>query len=753
MDASFLWVRGYGLRNALLIAPQYRAVLVLTKAHALGDVSSETSSSSGSSSAYESAVSDDESPSSQHPSAILSPESVDQEQVRRSRRNRRPPGDWWKAPSVNAVHVQSHEKFWSSDRVHIISEEEALEEAIFVADMQRQLMGLCGDTTVACNSVTTTGEGLDPSLLASDIPIPKTVSEALSSPYADYWRDAMKKEIRAIRDRDTFTLVELPRGKRTIGNRFVFDVKSKADGRLDKFKCRLVVQGFSQRPGIDYGETFAPVAHYESQRILMALAVKLGLKVRQADVLNAFLCGEIDVEIFMKQPEGFVDQELSNYVCKLNKGLYGLKQAGNLFNKKLNQSLVDKYGFNRCQSDPCLYYRKCQGRTLILLSLHVDDMTFAHNNDSVMEDVLSKLHDEFGIKDMGSPEKVLGVRVQHDLAASTVTMDQEAYVNDLLKKFSMEQCGTVSTPHQVGYYLSESMCPTTDQDKQEMENVPYRSLVGALLYLSTRTRPDIAYIVGQLCRFMNNPGREHWTAAKRVLRYLKGTASLGLRYSNETDPVVFTDSDWAGDPDQRRSTGGFVFMMGGGPISWSSHRAKSTSALSAVEAEYVAMCRAAREAAWTHEVIRELTGVVRPIPMMVDNQGAASMAGNRRTDARTKHIAVKYHYTRDQVEAGTVTINDIRTKDMIADFLTKPIDGVKFKWCRAAMGMIDVDFRGCVEPNRHRHKDQQRRITAAACAGGATLSPVRAASAVLQRPHAATNTAIQNSDNGLADLD
>ena len=266
----------------------------------------------------------------------------------------------------------------------------------------------------------------------------------------------------------------------------------------------------------------------------------------------------------------------------------------------------------------------------------------------------------------------------------------------------MEQCATIRLLINRAYTYQKRCLQQQKKKSDEMLDVPYRALVGALLYLSTRTRPDIAYIVGQLCRFMNNPGQEHWTAAKRVLRYLKGTSSLGVRFYNDADPLVYTDSDWAGDPDQRRSTGGFVFMMGGGPISWASHRSKSSSALSAVEAEYVAMSRAAREASWTNQLIGELTGIDQSIVMRCDNQGAAAMAANRRTDARTKHIDVKYHYTRDMVENGTVTIEDIRTNEMVADFLTKPIDTAKFKWCRHAMGMIDVGLRGCVEPSLHR---------------------------------------------------
>ena len=546
---------------------------------------------------------------------------------------------------------------------------------------------------ISCNTSTLNDALLIPrNMLASSIRAPASLKEALNDPlYGQHWRQAARKEMASIRARRTYFLMALPKGRSAINCKWIFNVKAKADGRVEKFKARLVVKGFSQRPGVDYDETFAPVAHTDSQRVLLALSLKLRLKLRQADILNAFLCGDIDCEIFMKQPEGFIDDEHPEFVCKLEKGLYGLKQAGFLFNAKLDRFLVDVLRFVRCNADPCIYYRRHSHAT-VLLSIHVDDMLFAHNDDAQMEDIMQQLHSQFGIKDLGAPEKLLGIRVHQDATMNAICLDQQVYVEELLCRFNMEQCSEMPTPHQPGVYLSEEMCPTTIPEQSLMASIPYAELVGGLNYLATRTRPDISYIVSQLCRFMRNPGLAHWKAARRVLRYLKATKSWGVCYDNAQDIEAWTDSDWAGHPDQRRSVGGFVFQMCGGPLAWKSQRQKST-ALSALEAEYMAQCLTARQAAWFHQLLSEIVDRPGPITINGDNQGCQSVAANRRTDSKTKHIEVQYHYTRDKIEDKTITLKYRPTSEMLADYLTKPISTVKFKWCRDAIGMVDVALR------------------------------------------------------------
>jgi transposase InsO family protein len=620
-------------------------------------------------------------------------------QAQRPKRVRRPPGEWWNINQANAVtHSKPDYEFLLCNQANVIDELEFIEISTSLSHMQRRLIKLKRKQDDCCVAENHSNLDMPTSIRAFDIPIPKTLTEALNGTHATLWRAAAVMEMKNLRDRRTYDLMALPRDRKAIDSKWVFTVKAKADGSIEKFKARLVAKGYNQRPGIDFNETFAPVAHSESQRMLLSLVTKMKLKLRQADVLNAFLCGDIDCDIFMKQPEGFTDDELPDYVCKLNKGLYGLKQAGHLFNVKLDKYLRDNLKFVKSVADPCVYFFQTDD-IFIMLSLHVDDMLFAHNNGLEMDKIMNCLDKEFGIKDLGSPEQALGIRIHHDEGKNIVYLDQSVYIQELLTRFEMKNCKSCETPHQPGLYLTESMCPDTADERRKMLTIPYRELVGALLYLATRTRPDLSYAVGQLCRFMSNPGPQHWIAAKRVLRYLQGTFRMGIKYEGSEPVTGYSDSDWAGDPDQRRSTAGILFMMSSGPVSWKSHRQRSV-ALSALEAEYVSLSLAAREASWTKSLLSEIfINNFSPISVHCDNQGAISIAKNRRTDSRTKHIDVRYHFTRDKIEDGTMSLHYLQTEIMPADYLTKPIDVKKFIWCRQATGMIDIPLRGCVEIN------------------------------------------------------
>jgi hypothetical protein len=612
---------------------------------------------------------------------------------RRSTRIRVAPKEYWKANRVLVdCDDQSRTDFKKN---HVALDKDCLNDASTSAHLENTIDGTNDSICQANVASSKQKQQIPQGVLASAIPVPTNLSEAFASQYALFWKEAAQNEFDNLIKMGTWRLTTKPSERKAISSKWVFSIKAKADGSIDKFKARLVVKGFSQRPGIDFDETFCPVAHTESQRLLLAIAVKLKLKLRQADVVSAFLNGEIDAEIFMKQPEGFEDSNLPDHVCLLQKGLYGLKQAGHLWNKKLDKFITTTLGLTKTLSDPCLYYKK-DGKSRILLSLHVDDMIFAHNNDDEVEQMLSQLHKAFGISDLGSPEKILGVRIRRDGNTGSIYLDQQLYIEETIARFEMTNCDTRKTPHQPGLVLCEKMSPKNEEEKQDMEGKPYRELVGCLNYIATRTRPDITHAVSNLCRFMSNPGQAHWLAAKHVLRYLKGTSNFGILYTGDQDVEGFADSDYAGDIDRRKSTTGYVFQMSGGPISWKSQVQKST-ALSALEAEYMALCSATREAAWIKELLQEI-GARNGNPVCIhgDNQGCQTIAQNRRTDARTKHIDVRYHYTRDKIEDGTVKLKYCSTETMLADYLTKPINVPKFLWCRTAIGVKEICSRGRV---------------------------------------------------------
>jgi hypothetical protein len=472
------------------------------------------------------------------------------------------------------------------------------------------------------------------------------------------------------------------------------------DGSVRKFKARLVVRGFSQRHGVDFDETFAPVAHQTSIRVLLAIAAQHNLQIRQIDIVGAFLNGEIQDDIFIQQPEGFVVKGQEHHVCRLNKALYGLKQAGMIWNSKLDQFLTTEAGLQRAKADPCIYFTRREA-DFIAIGVHVDDILFVHNNATLCQEIINLISSKFDVTDLGVPTRLLGLRVHRNEETGSISLDQEEYVQQLLTKFNMIDCNPVSTPQQPGVQLSSSSSPTTPEDVIEMKRTPYGELVGSLLWLATNTRPDICTAVGSLCRFISNPGKSHWVAAQRVLRYLAGTSSFGIKYHHQAESnsciTGYSDSDWAGDPDTRRSTSGFIFMLAGGPISWKS-RLQTSVSLSSVEAEYVAMCSAGREAYWLRQLLMEIGYAQRnPIPLFEDNRGCIAISKNNRTDARTKHIDVKYHYTRELVENQVIEIKPISTADMIADVMTKSLNTPKFHWCRNAMGLTDITSRGRVK--------------------------------------------------------
>jgi hypothetical protein len=470
-------------------------------------------------------------------------------------------------------------------------------------------------------------------------------------------------------------------------------VKALPNGDVDKFKARLVVRGFTQRPGIDYLETFSPVAKATSIRAILALAAKRKMKLRHIDFETAYLNGDLEEAIWMTLPQdsaflfttqkGEVPHEST---VRLLKGLYGLKQAGRLWNRQIHDYLV-KIGFERSRADPCIYTKSESGQSVIL-GLYVDDCLVAYHEDSEISEILAKLKARYAIKDLGEPQQILGLQIERTRDGS-VKLHQEQYIENMLKSFGMEDCNPVPIPHAPGVHLSKELCPSNEEERKFMQSKPYAELVGSLNWAATMSRPDIAQVVSKLCRFISDPGPKHWSAAKHVLKYLKGSKSYGLFYKSEGQEELsgYHDSDWAGDKDTRRSTTGFGFFLAGSLISWRSKLQTSVS-LSSTEAEYMACCFATREAVWLRRLLQDLgIQISGPTVMFQDSTGCKSLSENWRADQRTKHIDVQYHFVREQVEAQTVSLSRVSTENMIADALTKPVPRRKFEWCREHFGM------------------------------------------------------------------
>ena len=512
---------------------------------------------------------------------------------------------------------------------------------------------------------------------------PSTYSEAVSSSSRKEWQAAMQKEMKSIYDNDVWDLVELPAGRKLVGSKWVFKVKRDADGNMERCKARLVARGFTQKYGVDYDETFSPVIRFESFRALVALAVKHGLQLHQMDVTTAFLHGVLEEDVYMKQPEGFERSGEEHMVCKLKKSLYGLKQSPRCWNTALDQKLQEM-GFRQTNADPCLYMKIDGGPAYV--AVYVDDLVIAAKDPTLIKDIKDKFSSFFDMKDMGRLHHFVGMKVEQNDDTGEVWIGQGCYTGDILKRYGMENCNAVSTPMDPGLKMKSASSDDTVVD-QSM----YQSAVGSLLYLSVATRPDIAYAVSCAARYTAKPTKLHWALVKRILRYLKGTADLGLRYTvdgTEGDKLTaFCDADWAGDLDERKSTSGYVLMLSNCAVSWKSKK-QTVIALSTAEAEYIALSAATQEVSWMRKLLDDLGEKCSgPTVVKEDNQSAMAIAANPGNHTRTKHIDIKFHYIRSAVQQNSIKLVYCPTSMMVADVLTKPVYQETFQRLRSRMGL------------------------------------------------------------------
>jgi hypothetical protein len=514
---------------------------------------------------------------------------------------------------------------------------------------------------------------------------PKSYKEAMKSKDAENWKEATNKEHDSLISNGTWKKCKLPPGREPIGCKWVYKVKIDKDGKVERYKARLVAKGYSQKEGIDYTETFAPVLKYKSLRILLSIAAIKDMEVKQMDVETAFLNAEIKEEVYMEQPEGFDDGK--DTVCRLLKTLYGTKQASHEWNNTLNDFIVS-LGFIRCKSDTCTYIKMSKNSNPIIIAVFVDDIIIMYSKIDEKEWLQYKksFMEAFKMKDLNDAEWILGIRITRDRTARTIKLDHEVQINKSLETFNMNECNPASTPTEAKK-LSYDDCPKAEEEKYEASKLPYKSIVGSLQYIALSTRPDIAYAVNQLSRFIANPGQSHWQAGKRVLRYLKGTAKSSLLYKDydgnqNTKIEIFCDADWAGDTEDRKSTTGVIIKLNGCPIIWLSKK-QSTVALSTAEAEYIAIATALQELLWINQYLTELNlKDNETATLKSDNQAAIRIATNDTLHSRSKHIDIRYHFIREVVKRGEVELNWISTKAQEADISTKGLDGNTFKGLR-----------------------------------------------------------------------
>ncbi len=522
-------------------------------------------------------------------------------------------------------------------------------------------------------------------LSQTETPEPRTMAEALKDTNAHLWKDAAQKEYDSLIENGTWELVDLPVNRKAVDCKWVFRIKRNEDGSIERYKARLVAKGFTQKFGVDYDETFSPVVRFESVRLLIALASQLGMKLHQMDVTSAFLNGSIKEEIYMKQPEGFEMKDKENKFCRLKKSLYGLKQSPRCWNETLHRELC-QLGYRQSDADPCIYTQKKE-ESLVFLAVYVDDIIVASRSEKELEEIKKELSEKFKMRDLGRLHYFLGIKINQ--GDGTIWIGQQGYTEKLLQKYNMENSNPVAVPMDPNCKLTKAT-----NGSQPADQVLYQSAVGSLLYLAIATRPDIAVSVGIAAKFSANPTQEHWNAVKRIFRYLKGTSNFGLLYKNNNKEKLhgFSDADWAGDEDDRRSTSGMVFKLAGGAISWRSKK-QTVVALSTAEAEYVALAAATQEATWLRQLMKSFQqeSTEEAIVIYEDNQSALAIASNAVFHGRTKHIGIKFHYTRQQLEKEVIKLIYCPTDRMQADILTKAVGKEAFQTIRSALGLVATE--------------------------------------------------------------
>ena len=518
---------------------------------------------------------------------------------------------------------------------------------------------------------------------------PITYEEAVSCPQSELWLDAMRDEIQSMRHNGVWELIELPEGNRPIGCKWVYKTKRDSKGKVEKFKARLVAKGFTQREGVDYEATFSPVSSKDSFRVIMALVAHFDMELHQMDVKTAFLNGDLKEEVYMVQPEGFVANNSGKLVCRLKKSIYGLKQASRQWYLKFH-SVVTSYGFVENKVDQCIYC-KVSGRKFIFLILYVDDILLASSDLGLLHETKRMLSNNFDMKDLGEASFVLGIEIHRNRSCRLLGLSQRAYVDRVLERFNMQLCKLGIAPVCKGDKLSLSQCPHSEIEKAQMKNVPYASALGSIMYAQVCTRPDIAFATGLLGRYQSNPGHDHWVAAKKVMRYLKRTKDYMLIYKHVQDLqlVGYSDSDFAGCQDEKKSTTGYIFKLAGGAVSWKSEKQKLIAS-STMQAEFVACFSATTQAIWLRNLIKELTVfdfVDRLIQLYCDSNSAVLFINNNSGLKGSKHMEVKYLTIKEKVQNGDVAVEHISTDDMIADPLTKGLRPCVFERHVINMGL------------------------------------------------------------------
>ena len=490
----------------------------------------------------------------------------------------------------------------------------------------------------------------------------------------------MLEEMAALDKNNTWVVTPIPAGKKIVGCKWVFTVKQTPEGTVERYKARLVAKGYSQTYGVDYDETFAPVAKMNTIRTIISIAANLKWKLFQMDVKNAFLHGDLQEEVYMEIPPGFSSSETEGKVCKLKKSLYELKQSPRAWFGRFRKEICS-LGYQQSNADHTLFI-KIHNDKIAMLVVYVDDIVITGDDDEEIKCLKKTLARTFEVKDLGFLHYFLGIEVAY--GAQGIYLSQRKYVLDLLNETGMSGCKPATTPIEQNHrILSDSGDP--------IDKYQYQRLVGRLIYLS-HTRPDIAYAVSVVSRYMHDPRSGHLDAVNRILRYLKNCPGKGILFSNHGHLRIegYTDADWAGCLDDRRSTSGYCVFVGGNLVSWRSKK-QSVVARSTAEAEFRSMASGLCELMWMRILLTELHLHGDACPRLYcDNQATINIVNNPVHHDRTKHVGIDRHFIKEKLDEGTLQISFVKSSDQLADVLTKGVSGVFFMRTCDKMGLIDI---------------------------------------------------------------
>ncbi|KAI3680869.1 hypothetical protein L6452_35646 [Arctium lappa] len=507
---------------------------------------------------------------------------------------------------------------------------------------------------------------------------PKKTDDALRDPN---WVSAMQEELTEFSRNKVWKLVPRPSDKTVIGTKWVFRNKLDEHGTVTRNKARLVAQGYRQEEGIDYDETFAPVARLEAIRLFLAYAVYKDFIVYQMDVKLAFLNGKLNEEVYVEQPPGFYEPKYPNYVYKLDKALYGLKQAPRAWYDTLSSFLISE-NFERGKIDNTLFFRKIKGH-IILVQIYVHDIIFGSTNPSLCTRFAERMKKEYKTSMMGELTYFLGLQIKQSDKGTFIC--QGKYVKDMLKKFDLTQTSAMKTP------MAPPLTLNKDPSGKPVNVTAYRGMIGSLLYL-TASRPDIMYSTCLCARYQSEPKESHLIAVKRIFRYLKGTPNLGLWYPKDSgfDLTGYSDSDFAGCKLDRKSTTGGCQLLGEKLVSWTSKKQNSVST-STAEAEYVAAGSCCSQILWMRNQLLDYDLQLSKIPIYCDSTSAIAIANNPVLHSKTKHIEIRYHFIRDHVMNGDIELHFIPTDFQLVNIFTKPIDETRFNFLISELGMLNLE--------------------------------------------------------------